>query len=284
MTATDTAIRVLEWAVGSAGPPPKGDLLELEALLTPDLRARQTLARLATITAARLSLAEVLAEDSEAPGPTAIWLAAAIGAAGHPAASEIIKCCDPPQPLWELIARHAVIQPALGQLAPAFMEELVVSSPLTGLLVLPPEGREDELMQLCERLLDYSARRLLVNLFCQPKTAAPVLNWRRLLLDSLRVAEHYQPFVLDVYEAAIALHARAWTDHITWARGLLSVPGAPQKQLELALAIGRWWQPLRALHRAYLDWLRERPYMHFHIYLQGIKLAADVARLRGEGN
>jgi hypothetical protein len=185
--------------------------------------------------------------------------------------------------MWELIARHAVSQPALGHLPAAFAEALVTVSPLTGLLLLPPGGQEDQLTMLCERLLDHpDGRRLLVHLFCQADVPAPLLSWRGRLLEALRVAEQYQHVVLDVYEAAIALHAQAWLGRIAEARRILSMQGAPRERLQLALSVGRWWQPLRAMHRAHLDWLRERRYLDFHIYLQGIKLASAIARLRGE--
>jgi FtsH ternary system domain X1 len=145
MAAMDTAMRVLQWAAVRHGPPPSGDLCDLAALAKPDVETRQALARLAVLTAARLSLSPPPLGDAEAPGTGAIWLAAAIGAARHPAAAELISCCDPPRSMWELIARHAVIQPVLDYLPVAFAETLLAVSPLTGLLFLPPLGRQTSL-------------------------------------------------------------------------------------------------------------------------------------------
>lgn len=283
MSATETAIRVLTWATDRDGPPPSGDLRELGALVTPDAAARQALARAAAHMAARLSLVSPPLGDPEPLGASALWLAAAIGAHRHPAAIDLIKCCEPSPSAWDLIARHAVILPALEHLPPLFAEALVTTSPLTGLLILPPGGQEDQLALLCERLLDhFDGRRLLVHLFCQAESPAPMLSWRGRLLAALRLAARYQPFVLDVYEAAVALHAQAWLARIAEAQRILSGPPAPPARLQLALSIGRWWQPLRAMHRAHLDWLRERRYLDFHIYLQGIKLASMIGHLQGE--
>jgi len=56
---------------------------------------------------------------------------------------------------------------------------------------------------------------------------------------------------------------------------------SPRKpQLQLVLSIGRWWEPLRAIHAAHHQAIRERNHLEFHTYLQGIRLAAMVNRLR----
>jgi hypothetical protein len=230
MAAMDTALRVLQWATVRHGSPPAGDLRELAALATPDAATRQALARLAALTAARLSLTSPPLGDAEAPGPGAIWLAAALGAAREPAAAELVTCCEPPRSVWELIARHAVIQPALGFLPPAFAEALVTMSPLTGLLLLPPAGQEDQLALLCERLLDHpDGCRLLVHLFCQAEVAAPLLSWRGRVLEALRLDDTYRHFVLDVYLDNVTLEKANLS--IGYMENALVDPGRSQRWL-----------------------------------------------------
>ena len=48
MSATDTAVRVIDWALlQAAGPPPRGDLLNVEALICPTEELKTALGRLA---------------------------------------------------------------------------------------------------------------------------------------------------------------------------------------------------------------------------------------------
>ena len=57
MSATDTAIRVIDWALRQvAGPPPRGDLLNVQALIRPAEELKTALGRLAVVTAARQRL------------------------------------------------------------------------------------------------------------------------------------------------------------------------------------------------------------------------------------
>jgi hypothetical protein len=48
---------------------------------------------------------------------------------------------------------------------------------------------------------------------------------------------------------------------------------------ELAVAIGRWWQPLLALRRRNLDAIRDRDYLDFRVYWSGLRLATVTERL-----
>ncbi len=282
MSAIDTATRVLEWASSPAGPPPPGDLRDLEALAEPGAELRAALGRLAALTAARMTLASPPLGDAAPPGPAALWLAVAVGAASRPEASEIVRCCAPADSAWELIARHAVVGRVWEHVPPILAETLLGASPLSALLTVPPRGEEDAIRLLGEGLLEHrDGRRLLVSTFSQPEDLAPLLAWRGSLLDGLRQAEAHRTFVLDVYEAAIALHRDAWLDRIRAAGSVLADPAALPETLEFALAVAGWWEALRNLHRSHLDWLRERKYMDFHVYLQGIKVASFAARLRG---
>ncbi len=293
MSAVDTVFRVLEWAAspaGSRGNLPRGDLRGLDALTSPSSKLRGALGRLSAATAARLTLASPPLADVMNAGSAALWLAAAVGAAHEKVALEIAGCCSTVRsasrtPAWELIARHAVVGPAREQVPPTLGESLVGVSPLTALLNVPARGSDDALRLLGERLLERDdGRRLLVNVFSRPPEGppgdqGPRLAWRGSFLDGLRHSEEHRAFVLDVYEAAIALHRDAWLERTHVAAFILSNPGAPKEQLDFAFAVAGWWEPLRGLHRAHLDWIRERKYMDFHVYLQGIKVAAEGARL-----
>ncbi len=287
MSAADTAMRVLEWASSPAGPPPPGDLRALEALAEPGPELRAALGRLAARSAARMTLASPPLGDASPPGPAALWLAAAVGAASRPEASEIVRCCPPAPSAWERVARHAVVRRAWGHVPPVLAEALLGASPLTALLAAPPRGDEDATRLVGERLLEHrDGRRLLVAVLSRPadglpEDQTPRLAWRGSLLDGLRQEDAHRTFVLDVYEAAIALHRAAWIERIHAAASILAQPGAPQEHLDFALAAAAWWEPLRSLHRSHLDWIRERKYMDFHVYLQGIKLATFAARLQG---
>ncbi len=277
MSALDTAVRVMEWAYGPGGPPPTGDLRSLEALLEPASAQRDLLGRLAALTAAPLSLTVPPLGEVPPPGCSAFLLAAAIGAAQRPEAVELVRYCDPPRSAWELVARHAVVRPALDYMPLALAETLCGASPLTALLRVPPKGEENPIVQLAERLLAHpDGRRLLVHQFCQPNVPAPLLVWRGTLLDRLRPAPGYQPFVLDVYEAALAVYGSAWSTVTQQALAVLSGPELSKDRLDFVLAVAAWWEPLRALYRSHLDWLRARPYLDFYLYLQGIRLAQIV--------
>jgi hypothetical protein len=278
MSALDTAVRVMEWAYEPVGPPPASDLRALEALLEPLPAQRDLLGRLAALTAAHLSLTAPPLSEVAPPGCSAFLLAAAIGAAQRPEAVELVRYCDPPRSAWELIARHAVVRPALHYLPPALAETLCGASPLTALLLVPPKGEENQIVQLGERLLAHpDGRRLLVNQFCRPDVPAPLLTWRGSLLDRLRLVPDYQPFVLDVYEAALALYGSAWNKVSQEALMVL----LSKDRLDFVLAVATWWEPLRALYRSHLDWLRARPYLDFYLYLQGIRLAQIVRQFQG---
>jgi hypothetical protein len=278
MSALDTALQVVTWACAPAGPPPRGDLTALAGLLEPTPAHTALLGRLAALAAARLSLTPPPLGDTTPLDSSALLVAAAIGAGDHPAATELLACSDPPHSGWQLVVRHALVQPALDHLAtPTLRERLRLASPLTALLRVPPPGEENQVVRLGERLLAQpDGGRLLVQQFCQPKVPVAWLGWRGSLLDRWRLVPAYQPFVLDVYEAARALHGADWQVLIEAALIVLRGFKPSDAQLDLVQGVAAWWQPLRALHRSHQDWLRERPYLDFDFYLSGIRLAQMV--------
>ncbi|MCP4654201.1 MAG: hypothetical protein GY856_02160, partial [bacterium] len=153
MTAIDTVSRVLEWACSPAGPPPPGDLRDLDALIKPAPQLRAALGRLAALTAGRMTLDSPPLGDAKPPGPAALWLAVAVGAASDPRASEVVRCCAPASSAWERVARHAVVRSAWESLPPTLAEALLGASPLTALLTVPPRGEEDATRRLGEQLI-----------------------------------------------------------------------------------------------------------------------------------
>jgi hypothetical protein len=289
MTAVETARRVLVWSMQPTAHPPTGDLRELEALRAPAPELAFLAAHAAALAAARLSLTSPPLNDPRPPGPYVIWLAAAVGACtGRTAVeltsqtAELVRCVPPHTCAWDLVARHAVVGPAVTAIGGSMGEQLLLASPLTAILLLPPRGAEDTSLALLEQWLEHAdARRLLVHLFCRADAPAPMLSWRGRLLEALRLEERHRPFVLDVYEAAVALYGREWLERIGKARAVLMDRQPSKHQLNEVLSVARWWQPFRALHRAYLQQVRSRRYLHFQVYLAGVSLAQDVARLEG---
>jgi hypothetical protein len=299
VSATETALRVVRWSTFPAGALPRGDLHELGALASPAPEVRAFLGKLAATTAARLALDAPPLSDARPAGPAALWLAAAAGAAATPEAGELVRLCPPAQGGWDLVLRHAVVGATLDAVPPLFAESLRAASPLTALLLAPARGEEDDIVALAERLLAQAdGRRLLINTLSTPVDDPESLRWRGLLLQSLRLQPRSRPFVLDVYEAAVAVHGRRWLGTIDYAFHALgashaaseppAVTGdgarAGERGLQLALAVGEYWAALRALRRTHLSWLQRRPYLHFNVYLQGIKLASTVEKLQGGGN
>src|SRR5258708_2161687 len=84
MSAIDTAIRVVEWAITESGSPPRGDLFNTDELARPGDRLTAAMGRLTSITAARLHLGSPPLGDRGPVGLGAGLLAAALGIAHIP--------------------------------------------------------------------------------------------------------------------------------------------------------------------------------------------------------
>ncbi len=292
MSATETALRVLYWTFSHTGPFPHGDLGQLEALATPAPEVRAFVTNLANACAARLSLSRPPFGDTSALGSTPIWLAAAAGAGSHPQAVDLVRCCRAAARGWDLVARHAVVAPLVtAAAAPAsFCEELLLASPLTQLLWAPGRGEYDATISTARQLLGHrDAERLLVATLAAPTDIPAVLSWRGALLGALWNLPQHQSFVLDVFECAVALHSAEWCALIddaflALAQSEAMLDGAGDEPALRARSIGAFWEPLRSIRRARLEWIRKRRYLDFETYLYAIRLAAVVSRLQGEGN
>jgi hypothetical protein len=118
-----------------------GEGLAITALAQPDEPLRALAARLASAQAARLGLDTPPLGDGTAPGPYAIWLAAAVTVrAQYALACELARLCPPPEGAWDLVLRHGVVAPVLAGLAPAALPEQPQALPAA-----LPEARPDAL-------------------------------------------------------------------------------------------------------------------------------------------
>lgn len=285
-----TAERVLRWALAPAGAPPQGAPFGLAGLLAPPPALGDLLAELAAVTAARLALAARLAAGPPV-GPGALWLAAAVGVRSDDGlAMALLRELPPPALHWteasaDLLARHGVVQAALSWLAPALAEAMVAASPLSALLLLPARGEQDSVLLFGQSLLaDPAARQPVAAALAAPEAGDAVLAWRAGLLGRLAAGGVAQEraFVLDVYETAVAWHGPAWLAGLREAAATLRAPAPAVADWRRALAVGGWWQPLHALRRAGHDAIRQRSYLDFRVYYDGLRLAAMMERLTAQ--
>jgi len=287
MTATDTAIRVIDWALSGSGPPPRGDLRNVKALAWPDERLSEALGQLALVSAARLRLDCPPLSDYSALGADSAVLAAALGVLATPELAQLTLRATPPAsgPL-EWVVRHGLLAPALPHLAAedlaTLREDCLLASPLTALLERPAKGQQATIMNVVQRLLgDPSGRRLLQLKLAEPAPTATVRQWRRDLLERLRLgADADRECVIDVYETAMIHHSQPTLEQTRAARALLADSTATEAQLQEALAIAAWWGPLAALERSHPDALRARRYLGY-AYREGIALYRVAQRLAG---
>ena len=279
MSATHTARAVLQWAAMPEGAPPTGDLEDLPQLLEADASLHHLLGQTAAIAMARLGLSNMAQESL---GVESLCLAAAIGAAQTQTAMDLLRLCPTPRLGPTLALHHTLVQPTIGKLPASFVEELLLRSPLTALLFLPPKGGEDAAITLCEQLTTSSnGKRLLVQHFADPNVLAGQLSWRAHIMAAIRTDPGQPAFVLDVYEAAVALHANSWKVRIQEAMHILAEPKPGEQALQLAMASGRWWEAFLSLFRADHEAIRERRYLNdFELYLAGVRLAQTTIRLR----
>jgi hypothetical protein len=303
-------------ALGAAGvgPLPRAPAIDsraIVALAAPDEPLRALAGRLAAAQVARLGLTAPPLGDDTAPGPYAIWLAAAVVVRDEPAlATELVRLCPRPEGAWDLALRHAVVAPVLGRVsddgagarvtaAPgvepgavsdtlpgALADALRAASPLTALLDHPAPGEHDRAVQLATDVLLVHAhgRRLLARALAAPvpgDARGPVIAiWRAQLLDRLRVGtEAQRAFVLDVYETALAHHRADILAEIERAHAALAEPGSPA--LERAIATAQWWRPLWHLRRAWPESLRERVQLDVYGVLAGLRLYGRARSLAG---
>lgn len=286
MSATDTALRVVGWALtGAVGAPPRGDLLDAQALIRPSAALRTALGQLAAVTAARLRLAGLALGELSAGDAV---LAAALGALQLPAAANaLLQAVPPARGAGQWIARHGLAGPALAHLtgqdaAMADLYELCLrASPYTALLAAPPEQQRDDLVQFAASLLDQTAsRRLLQLALAEPVSDLAIRRWRGEVLERLRlVGDAGAAFVLDVYEAMLIYYAEPALAQARQARAaILNARAVEESRLRDALTVADWWGPLWALQRSRPEALRARRYLSYD-YREGLALYRLAQRL-----
>jgi hypothetical protein len=218
MSASTTAKHVLHWAAAPGGPPPSGDLRDVDALSRPDAELRGALGDLIALTAARLHLGSPPLSDAGSAGCVSLLLAAAIGGAGDatfaPVAEMLLREVIPAEPPArhpaEWVARHGLAGPALAVLPADFACACQAVSPLTAVLRSPDQGQEPEARQVARQMLGHPlGRRALALHFAEPTMDDDIRDWRGDLLERWRLgSESEQAFVLSVYESTM-LHHRA---------------------------------------------------------------------------
>lgn len=277
MSATDTAMRVLVWAISDAAGPPAGDLEGAAELADPPPDVREAGVRLALVTAARLRLAAPPLDDPRPVTCGAVIAAAAIGARGHPSAAAVMRTISPPWSAYDQVALHGIAA-AVVKRAPdaALLPVLRDASPLTGLLDLPGPGGPE----WCDQLLDEMLRRpdgrnLATLAFAATPESDAQSRWRGEVLNEMLSIRENRSWVLDVYETALSWHARGHRDRARRAYRTLRDSSAAAEAAPTAI----WWQALARLDRTDPELLRDRAGLTGHRI--GIRLYWDIWRLGG---
>lgn len=266
------------------GPPPPGDFESLQEFDTLPEQIRDQLAGLLAIEVAGLRLGTLAKE--EPASPDAILIAIAIGVMAAPEmALQLLAFLPPRDSLAECLARHALVRPALEYIPEPLLDAFRQVSPFTALLDCPAAGGQDRILALLSSLLALpEVRQAVVMAFARPTLSAAVRNWRTEVLHRFRTGSSGQlQFVLDIYESQLVHHRQEIIDQTGKARETILNPlrDKDNARLEEALAVARWWGPLRDLERTCLDALRNRPYLHYD-YRQGVALANLALQLTGE--
>lgn len=275
MSATNTALRVIEWAMISQEKGetiPQGDLFDTEKLASPSANLIQALEKLTIITAARLRWSMPPLGDNRPIGRENLIMAAALGTTNPQLVRTMLNAVPPPYCYGDWVVRYGLITPALPFLKHEIADDCRERSPLTALLNRPTAGQETSTISLALQILKYPTAKLSLTLHLgQPTRDIEVRDWRTELLERLRLSE--QSFVLDVYEAAMIYHQQEAINQVKDAYGVLIDPQAASDEGRLrdALSVANWWKPLWALERAEVDKLRSRRYLSY-AYREGIKL------------
>ncbi|KKD06695.1 hypothetical protein [Streptomyces sp. WM6386] len=271
---------MLQWSRncdGDRSAPPEGDLRDLQDLAAPPPDVTDEVVRVAVYGAARLRLDRLAEQERRPVGAGALLLAAAIGArAQEELAAEAVRAVPAARSLWDVLAHHTVVAPALPHCAstPLLAERLRDASPLTAVLDRPnPPGESAAELLLEDVLLTHpQGRRLLTSVYCAAPASPGQALWRGRLLDQLRMQD--RELVLDVYEAALLRHQAEHLVLIRQARLCLTVP----PDLPSARPVAQWWAALARLERSHPRLLRARTGITRQ-YLAGVSLYRQVERL-----
>ena len=273
MSASNTALRVIEWAMmNHQGSPPQGDIADAEKLASPSPILIQALEQLTVITAARLRWKMPPLGDNRPISGENLILAAALGTTNPQLVRTMLNVVNAPSCYGDWVVRYGLITPALSLLREEIADDCRDLSPLTAILHRPTTGQETSTLSLALTLLKNPTTKLsLILHMAQPTTDLQVRNWRTELLERLRLSE--QGFVLDVYEAAMIYHQQEIINQVKIAYNVFTdrQASSDERRLRDALSVANWWQPLWAIERAEIDKLRDRRYLSY-AYREGIKL------------
>ena len=286
MSAMDTAMRVLAWAIADApGPAPTGDLIGAAELAEPAEDVRDTGIRLAVVSAARLRLAAPPLADPGPVTPGVVIMAAAIGARAQPTAAMLLRAVSPARSAYELVARHSIVtamirryrQPPDDTADPgtALLPALRDASSLTGLLDVPGPAGPSRCDQVLDQMLGHADGRNLVTLaLAVPPVTDEQSRWRGELLNGMLSED--REWVLDVYETAMSWYAEG---HGCRARQAYQLLRRRPPNVAPAVPTAVWWQALARVERTRPELLRRRAGLTD--YRLGLHLYWDVWRLGG---
>ncbi|MDJ0837764.1 MAG: hypothetical protein QNK37_14710 [Acidobacteriota bacterium] len=289
MSARDTVIRVLQWAVlAEGGPPPSGSAGNPMTLAQPDETLKARFGELIRTASARHRLDTPVLGDPKPPGIHGLLLALALANLRQPQlVLHLLAGVPEAHTPTEMMARHALAAPALPYIprkgsdeAPDLAEEFLSLSPLTALFHMPIPGAEHQIYDLTRTWLQHpQGRRMLCDQLAQPLDDPRVLAWRHQLLERLRTGGR-EDFVLDVFQHKMIYFTPETLDEINAAEAVIGNPLSPEPELRRALAIARFWGPMHAICRADPDAPRARTYLGYR-YLRGIELHQLARRFQG---
>lgn len=290
MSAIDTATRILNWAItapsGKGQSPPRGGFLGIEQLADPPPMLRDALGQLTIVTAARLRFDTPLLQDTSPIGLGALVLAVTIGVAYNPELAQFLLQAIPDESIApvEWVTRYGLVTPALRFLPEAIAKECRLASPLTSALSYPVAGQENQALIVIRRLIASKVERAaLTQYLAQPSDDVAVRQWRREVFNRLRLGtETDLAFVLDVYESMMIHHSTAAIAQVRASQAVLTRANATRddRQLNDALSVANYWQPLWAIERSHNEALRLRRYLGYD-YRQGLNLYRLSQRLTG---
>ena len=275
MSATDTALRVIEWAMRSqekAETIPQGDLSDPEKLVAPGAKLIAALKKLTVVTAARLRWSMPPLGDNRPISRENLIMAAALGTTNPQLVRTMLKAVPKPSCYGDWVVRYGLITPALPFLRDEIADDCRELSPLTAILNKPAAGQETSTVSRALELLKNPTAKLSLTLhLAKPTRDMQVRDWRRKLMERLRLSE--QSFVLDIYEAAMIYHQQEAINQVKIAYNVFIDRQAANddERLQDALSVANWWQPLWAIERSQLNELRARRYLSY-AYREGIKL------------
>src|SRR4051812_31293624 len=113
MSATDTALRVMDWVLAGNGPVPRGDLRACDELVKPSPELRTRVAALCDLTCGQLRWRKPPLGDRSGLGMEAALMAAVIGFPEPPEIAEyLLRGISESDSASEWAARHALVSRA----------------------------------------------------------------------------------------------------------------------------------------------------------------------------